>query len=44
MSQWGAYGMALQGQEFAQILRHYYRGTQLEPYSSIDWPQLPPNP
>jgi len=44
MSQWGAYGMALQGQEFAQILRHYYRGTQLEPYSSVDWPQLPPNP
>jgi len=44
MSQWGAYGMAQQGQEFPQILRHYYRGTQLEPYSSIEGPQLPPNP
>jgi stage II sporulation protein D len=44
MSQWGAYGMAQQGQEFGQILRHYYRGTKLEPYNPVDWPNTPPLP
>ena len=29
MSQWGAYGLALQGVSYVQILRHYYRGAQL---------------
>jgi stage II sporulation protein D len=29
MSQYGAYGMAQQGSGYAEILRHYYRGTQL---------------
>lgn len=44
MSQWGAYGMAQQGQEFSHILRHYYSGTRLEPYSVADWPNSPPAP
>jgi len=34
MSQWGAYGLALQGASYAQILRHYYRGAQLVAYPS----------
>ena len=29
MSQWGAYGLALRGLGYEQILRHYYRGAQL---------------
>ncbi|MBF2097284.1 MAG: SpoIID/LytB domain-containing protein [Gloeomargaritaceae cyanobacterium C42_A2020_066] len=29
MSQWGAYGMALQGHTYPAILSHYYRGTAL---------------
>ena len=32
MSQWGAYGLALQGVSYEQILRHYYRGAQLVAY------------
>jgi stage II sporulation protein D len=32
MSQWGAYGLALQGVNYGQILRHYYRGAQLVAY------------
>jgi stage II sporulation protein D len=32
MSQWGAYGLALQGVSYGQILRHYYRGAQLVAY------------
>gem|GEM_PF-2815950 len=30
MSQWGAYGMALQGKTYEQILTHYYQGTKVE--------------
>lgn len=30
MSQWGAYGLALQGKTYAQILDHYYRDTTLD--------------
>jgi stage II sporulation protein D len=29
MSQWGAYGLALQGQNYQQIVRHYYTGAIL---------------
>jgi stage II sporulation protein D len=29
MSQYGAYGFALQGRQHAEILRHYYTGTEL---------------
>ncbi len=29
MSQYGAYGFALQGSSYSEILAHYYRGTQL---------------
>jgi stage II sporulation protein D len=29
MSQYGAYGFALEGRSYAEILGHYYRGTQL---------------
>lgn len=34
MSQWGAYGLALRGVSYVQILRHYYRGAQLVAYPS----------
>ena len=34
MSQWGAYGLALQGVSYVQILRHYYRGAELVAYPS----------
>jgi stage II sporulation protein D len=30
MSQWGAYGLAKQGDNYAEILAHYYRGTNLD--------------
>jgi stage II sporulation protein D len=30
MSQYGAYGFALKGRSYAQILSHYYRGTRLD--------------
>ncbi len=33
MSQWGAYGMALQGYTYDQILGHYYRGVTLSEIS-----------
>jgi stage II sporulation protein D len=33
MSQWGAHAMAQRGQSHEQILRHYYRGTELRTYS-----------
>ena len=29
MGQWGAYGYALHGWSYTQILRHYYRGTTI---------------
>jgi stage II sporulation protein D len=32
MSQWGAYGLALRGMGYGQILRHYYRGARLLAY------------
>jgi stage II sporulation protein D len=32
MSQWGAYGMALQGRTYGEILQHYYRGVELKPF------------
>jgi stage II sporulation protein D len=35
MSQWGALGLARQGESFAAILRHYYRGTQLRSYGQL---------
>jgi stage II sporulation protein D len=34
MSQWGAHGLAQRGHSHEQILRHYYRGTELRPYLS----------
>lgn len=36
MSQWGAYGLARRGEGFEQILRHFYRGVELQPH------RLPP--
>lgn len=35
MSQWGALAMAQRGDTYAAILRHYYRGTELEPYGEL---------
>ena len=35
MSQWGAYGLALRGEGYQDILRHYYRGAQLRPYRPL---------
>ena len=35
MSQWGAYGLALRGEGYADILRHFYRGAQLRPYRPL---------
>lgn len=32
MSQWGAYGLALQGRSHEQILRHFYRGVDVRSY------------
>ncbi len=39
MSQWGAHGMALRGEDYAEILRHYYADTAVGPFpypGSID--------
>ncbi|HYP03460.1 MAG TPA: SpoIID/LytB domain-containing protein [Cyanobium sp.] len=33
MSQWGAYGLALRGQGHEQILRHFYRGVEVRPFT-----------
>jgi len=52
MSQWGAFGLAQQGESFSAILQHYYLGAQLEPYAPLAnggppgpaWPKAPPNP
>lgn len=30
LSQWGAYGMALQGRDYVAILTHFYQGTKVE--------------
>jgi stage II sporulation protein D len=35
MSQWGAYGLAVRGEDHEDILRHFYRGAQLRPYPSL---------
>jgi stage II sporulation protein D len=35
MSQWGALAMAQRGQSYADILRHYYRGTALLPINEL---------
>jgi stage II sporulation protein D len=35
MSQWGALAMAQRGESFSSILKHYYRGTALQPYSEL---------
>ncbi|QEY33162.1 SpoIID/LytB domain-containing protein [Synechococcus sp. RSCCF101] len=35
MSQWGAHGLALQGETYRTILRHYYRGVQITPHTSM---------
>lgn len=35
MSQWGAYGLALRGEDYKEILRHYYQGVRILPYSSL---------
>ncbi|MCP9775180.1 SpoIID/LytB domain-containing protein [Cyanobium sp. WAJ14-Wanaka] len=34
MSQWGAYALALRGEDYPQILRYYFRGTELKPYAA----------
>jgi stage II sporulation protein D len=33
MSQWGAYGLAREGRSHEEILRHYYRGVDVKPFS-----------
>nr|MBW0179620.1 sporulation protein [Vulcanococcus sp.] len=35
MSQWGALAMAQRGESYDSILKHYYRGTALQPYSEL---------
>jgi stage II sporulation protein D len=35
MSQWGALAMAKRGESYAAILKHYYRGAALQPYSDL---------
>ena len=35
MSQWGALALAQRGESFEAILRHYYRGVQLESYGAL---------
>jgi len=35
MSQWGALAMAQRGDSFAAILKHYYRGTELQAYNEL---------
>ena len=34
MSQWGAYALAQRGEGYADILRYYFRGTDLRPYKA----------
>jgi len=36
MSQWGALALAQRGESFMAILRHYYRGTRLQPYGRLE--------
>ena len=35
MSQWGAYALALRGEDYRRILQHYYQGARIQPYSSL---------
>lgn len=35
MSQWGAYALALRGEDYRQILQHYYQGARIQPYSAL---------
>ncbi|MEN9860187.1 MAG: hypothetical protein RLZZ515_669 [Cyanobacteriota bacterium] len=35
MSQWGALAMAQRGESYSSILKHYYRGTALQPYGEL---------
>jgi stage II sporulation protein D len=35
MSQWGAYGLPLRGEDYRDILQHYYTGARILPYSSL---------
>ena len=35
MSQYGAYGQALDGASYTQILAHYYQGTWIAPHGSL---------
>ena len=35
MSQWGALAMAQKGNSYEEILRHYYRGAQLQSYAAL---------
>jgi hypothetical protein len=44
MSQWGAYGMALRGSGYTEILEHYYTGVEVREYEEpgpiavgVDW-------
>jgi stage II sporulation protein D len=34
MSQWGAYALAQRGEGYPEILRYYFRGTDLRPYNA----------
>jgi stage II sporulation protein D len=34
MSQWGAYALAQRGEDYPEILRYYFRGTDLRPYNA----------
>jgi len=34
MSQWGAYALAQRGEAYPEILRYYFRGTDLRPYNA----------
>jgi stage II sporulation protein D len=34
MSQWGAYALAQRGEGYPEILRYYFRGTELRPYTT----------
>jgi stage II sporulation protein D len=44
LCQWGAYGMALAGHDFREILAHYYTGTTVRPLSDAERLPFSPNP
>jgi stage II sporulation protein D len=35
MSQWGANGMAKEGKDAASIVKHYYKGIEIERVSAL---------